>query len=206
MWTTWLPERTGSTSSMPTPAVVPNPCSPGRTAGEPPYTNYRTPSVAVATFQVKQAATEKPVADGCTACHWSSAGTGFVLDNPRHNKLFNDNAVDQCGGCHDYHSGQNSADSTPTATESSVSGGHPLSKRVHAVHYGSNLNYPTITVAHEETAAFGRNWNITYPMNILNCESCHSGLGPAAPGRPTPTAWPARGATTPMRQPLTWIS
>ena len=51
---------------------------------------------------------------------------------------------------------------------------HPLSKRVHAVHNGSNLNYPTITVAHEETAAFGRNWQITYPMNIRNCESCHS--------------------------------
>jgi len=48
---------------------------------------------------------------------------------------------------------------------------------VHAVHYGSKLNYPTITVAHEETAAFGRNWNITYPMNILNCQSCHSDAG-----------------------------
>ena len=81
-----------------------------RNPPEPPYTDYRTPSVAVATFQVKQAAVEKPIADGCTACHWSSAGIGFVLDNPRHNKLFNDNAVDQCGGCHDYTSGQNPAD------------------------------------------------------------------------------------------------
>ena len=52
--------------------------------------------------------------------------------------------------------------------------GHPISKRVHAVHNGSDLNYPTITVAHEETAAFGRNWRITYPMDIRNCESCHS--------------------------------
>ncbi len=46
--------------------------------------------------------------------------------------------------------------------------------RVHAVHYGVNLNYPTITVGHEETAAFGRNWRITYPMDVRNCESCHS--------------------------------
>jgi predicted CXXCH cytochrome family protein len=44
---------------------------------------------------------------------------------------------------------------------------------VHAVHNGVNLTYPTITVAHEETEAFGRNWRITYPMDIRNCESCH---------------------------------
>ncbi len=46
--------------------------------------SYRTPSIAVATFQVKQAAVEKPMADGCTSCHWSTstvgAGAGFVLD------------------------------------------------------------------------------------------------------------------------------
>jgi hypothetical protein len=142
---------------------------------EPPFVNYRAPSVKVATFQVKQEAVEKPVADGCTACHWSSAGTGFVLDPPRHNKLFNEQAVDQCGGCHEYHSGQNPATIYPNqlAIAGTFSGGHPLSKRVHAVHNGSALNYPTITVAHEETAAFGRNWRITYPMNIRNCESCH---------------------------------
>jgi hypothetical protein len=136
---------------------------------EPPLVNYRTPSVAVATFQVKTATVEKPIADGCTACHWSDAGTGFVLDNPRHNKLFNAQAVDQCGGCHDYLSAQNPA----TTTAASFGGGHPISKRVHAVHYGSDLTYPTITVAHEETSAFGRNWRITYPMEIRNCESCH---------------------------------
>ena len=56
-----------------------------------------------------------------------------------------------------------------------LGGGKPISKRVHAVHNGSALNYPTITVAHEETAAFGRNWKITYPMDVRNCESCHSG-------------------------------
>ena len=72
--------------------------------------SYRTPSIAVATFQVKQAAVEKPIADGCTSCHWSTstvgAGVGFVLDPIRHNKPFNAQAVDQCGGCHNYKSGE----------------------------------------------------------------------------------------------------
>ncbi len=135
---------------------------------EPPMVDYRTPSVAITTFQVKTATEEKPVADGCTACHWSAAGVGYVLDNPRHNKIFDAKAVDRCGGCHDYLSAQK----PDAATQLSYNGS--LSKRVHAVHYGSALNYPTITVGHEETSAFGRNWRITYPMNIRNCESCHS--------------------------------
>jgi hypothetical protein len=69
-------------------------------------TNYRTPSVSVATFQVKTATVEKPVAGNCTACHWSSGGVGFVLDPVRHNKIFDEKAVDRCGGCHDYTSGE----------------------------------------------------------------------------------------------------
>jgi predicted CXXCH cytochrome family protein len=126
------------------------------------------PSVAVATFQVKQAAVEKPIADGCTACHWSDAGKGFVLDLPRHNKVFDAQAVDQCGGCHVYKSGMD-----PARTVSDF-GTKPLSRRVHAVHDGANLTYPTLTVGHEETAHFGRNWRISYPMDVRNCESCHS--------------------------------
>ena len=146
-----------------------NPSFVAHGVNEPPFTDYRTPSVAVATFQVKTAATEKPIADNCTVCHWSDGGVGFVLDYPRHNKPFKVQALDQCGGCHDYLSAQNPL----TTTAASFGGGHPISKRVHAVHNGSALNYPTITVAHEETAAFGRNWNITYPMDTRNCESCH---------------------------------
>ena len=134
---------------------------------EPPFVDYVTPSVALTTFQVKTTAAEKPVAGNCTACHWSSAGIGLVFDLPRHNKIFDEKAVDRCGGCHDYLSTQK-PDST---TQLSYAGA--LSNRVHAVHNGSNLNYPTITVGHEETAAFGRNWRITYPMNVRNCESCH---------------------------------
>jgi hypothetical protein len=155
----------------------PNIASGGINPPEPPYVDYRTPSVAITTFNVKTDklsssqkgadGTEKPVAGNCNACHWSSAGTGFVLDNPRHNKIFDEKTTDRCGGCHDYLSGQKS----DTSTQLSYNGS--LSKRVHAVHNGSALNYPTITVGHEETSAFGRNWRITYPMNIRNCESCH---------------------------------
>ena len=148
----------------------PNIASGGINPPEPPYVDYRAPSVAVATFQVKQAETEKQVADNCAACHWSDAGVGFVLDAPRHNKLFDTQAVDRCSGCHDY---APSTSMVSTAT-SQVSFEGALSKRVHAVHNGSALNYPTITVGHEETSAFGRNWRITYPMDIRNCESCHS--------------------------------
>jgi hypothetical protein len=59
---------------------------------------------------------------------------------------------------------------------------------VHAVHNGSRLNYPTITVAHEETADFGRNWRITFPMDIRNCEACHPGPYEAKNGTPAKTS------------------
>ena len=135
--------------------------------------SYRTPSVAVATFQVKQAAVEKPIADGCTACHWSTnevgQGVGYVLDYPRHNKPFDAQAVDQCGGCHNYKSGETLAARTWTTG----GGTKPISKRVHAVHDGAALNYPVLTVDHEESVP-GRGWRITYPMDVRNCESCHS--------------------------------
>ena len=103
---------------------------------EPPYVDYRTPSVAVATFQVKTATVEKPVAGNCTACHWSSAGVGFVLDFPRHNKIFDEKAVDRCGGCHDYSSGQK-----PDAT-TQLSYAGSLSNRVHSVHNGVKPQLP----------------------------------------------------------------
>ena len=134
--------------------------------------SYRTPSIAVATFQVKQEAVEKPIADGCTRCHWSSdevgQGVGFTLDFPRHNKPFNAQALDQCGGCHNYKSGETVAARTWTTG----GGTKPIGKRVHAVHRGANLVYPVITVDHEDTT-MGRAWQITYPQDIRNCESCH---------------------------------
>jgi predicted CXXCH cytochrome family protein len=131
--------------------------------------NYRTPSVAVATFQVKQEAEEKPIAANCNTCHWSSeSNTGYVLDYPRHNKVFDAQAMDQCGGCHDYAS----AESTLAMTWTTGGSTKPISRRVHSIHNGAALNYPVITVDHEESVP-GRNWNIVYPMDVRNCESCH---------------------------------
>ncbi len=149
--------------------------------------NYRTPSIAVATFQVKQAAEEKQVAGNCTSCHWSSnevgQGVGFTLDPVRHNKPFNAQALDQCGGCHDYASGETVAARTWTLG----SGTKPISKRIHAVHDGANLQFPVLTVDHEDTTSYGRSWAITYPMDVRNCESCHtaatSGTWKTIPGR-----------------------
>ncbi len=131
--------------------------------------SYKTPSVKVATFQVKQAAVEKPMADNCTSCHWSKAGVGYVLDPIRHNKVFDEQAVDQCAGCHNYMSRETVAARTWTTG----GGTKPISKRTHAVHMGANLHYPVLTVDHEESV-IGRNWQINYPMDIRNCESCHT--------------------------------
>lgn len=131
--------------------------------------SYVTPSVKVATFQVKQAAVEKAMADNCTSCHWSSAGVGYVLDPIRHNKVFNEQAVDQCAGCHNYMSRETVAARTWTTG----GGTKPISKRTHAVHRGANLKYPVLTVDHEESV-IGRDWQITYPQDIRNCETCHT--------------------------------
>lgn len=125
--------------------------------------DYKTPSVAKTTFQVKQAAEELAVANNCDSCHQGPDGTGFVLDNYRHNKLFDDAAVDQCAACHDYQNGRATGEWW---------GGKPISRRVHAVHYGSELNYPSLTVDYNDPVK-GRNWEIHFPQDILNCETCH---------------------------------
>jgi hypothetical protein len=134
--------------------------------------NYKTPSIAVKNFQVKTATVETPVAGNCTSCHWSTdavgQGQGYVLDPVRHNKPFNAQAIDQCGGCHGYKSGETQAARTWTTG----GGTKPISKRVHAVHNGANLNYPVLTVDHEESVV-GRDWSIVYPQSVRNCETCH---------------------------------
>jgi OmcA/MtrC family decaheme c-type cytochrome len=125
-------------------------------------TNYRTPSVAKVGFQVGQAGEEMAVANNCDSCHQGPDGKGFILDFARHYKIFDETAIDQCGACHDYQNGRDSG---------AWWGGHPISKRVHAVHYGSELTYPNLTVAYDTHD--GRNWDITFPQDILNCETCH---------------------------------
>ncbi|MEJ2218926.1 MAG: cytochrome C, partial [Gemmatimonadota bacterium] len=131
----------------------------GRVSGS----DYKTPSVAKTTFQVRQAAEELPVARACDSCHQGPDGRGFVLDYARHHKIFDDLAVDQCGACHDYQNGN------PTGP---WYGGNPISRRVHAVHFGSSLHFPVETVGHADTIP-GRDWDITLPQDPRNCEACH---------------------------------
>jgi OmcA/MtrC family decaheme c-type cytochrome len=127
--------------------------------------NYQTPSVAKKTFQVGTATEELAVAGNCALCHQGPNGRGVVVDYTRHYKILDNTAVDQCGACHDYQ---------PRKGTVEWSGGHPISKRVHAVHFGSKLNYPLNTVAYANgDPVKGRNWNITFPQDIRNCETCH---------------------------------
>ncbi len=132
----------------------------GRISG----TDYKTPSVAKVTFQVGTATEELAPANNCGSCHQGPDGTGFVLDFARHNKIFDNTAVDQCGGCHDYQSGHATGD---------WYGANPISRRVHAVHYGSSLNYPNTTVNYNADPLTGRSWDITFPQDVRFCEACH---------------------------------
>lgn len=133
--------------------------------GRKSATDYKIPSVAKITFQVGTATEELPPTRNCQSCHQGSDGRGLVLDPSRHNKILSDLAVDQCGACHDYQ----------TQTSSGQwSGGHPIAKRVHAVHNGAHLNYPIATVAYSNGDPVpGRNWDIEFPQDIRNCEACH---------------------------------
>jgi predicted CXXCH cytochrome family protein len=128
--------------------------------------NYKTPTVAKVAFQVKTGTEEQQVAGSCNLCHENKEGKGQVFDPSRHRKIFDATAVDQCGACHDYQPGG-------SVTGSGWSGATPISKRVHAVHYGAQLNYPVITVDHADEPA-NRFWDIEFPQDIRNCETCHS--------------------------------
>ena len=135
--------------------------------------NYRTPTVAKLTFQVGTDTEELKPAGNCDRCHQSSEGIGFVLDYPRHNKIFDDTALDQCGSCHDYQP-QYVPGQSSFPTNGTWSGARPISRRVHAVHYGSSLNYPLRTVDYSGGDPIaGRNWDITFPQDVRNCETCH---------------------------------
>lgn len=136
--------------------------------GRKSATDYKTPSVAKRTFQVKQAAEEKPVAGNCDQCHQTSDGRGFILDYSRHYKVFDQTATDQCTACHDYQ--------PQNATGLAWSGAKPISRRVHGVHFGSSLNFPLQTVDYiNGDPVVGRNWNITFPMDVRYCDaSCHT--------------------------------
>lgn len=134
--------------------------------------NYKTPSVKKALFQVKQATEEKAIANNCDSCHQGPQGTGYVLDFYRHNKIFDHTAVDQCGQCHDYQSRTDTADA---GSSDGWNGSRPIGRRVHAIHHGAKLNFPLLTVNYgNDDPVKGRNWEINFPRDILSCEVCHS--------------------------------
>jgi OmcA/MtrC family decaheme c-type cytochrome len=134
--------------------------------GRTDATNYVTPTVARVVFQVGTATEERPPAGNCDSCHEGPDGRGFMLDPSRHNKIFNDSAIDQCGACHD--------NQPQSVTGANFTGAQPISRRVHAIHYGSSLNYPLSTVAYSNGDPIpGRNWQITFPQDVRNCETCH---------------------------------
>ena len=140
--------------------------------GRASTSDYKTPSVKKAYFQVGQAAEEPAIANNCDSCHQGPSGKGFVLDFYRHNKIFDHTAVDQCGQCHDYQSGSSAGD--PNSSDG-WNGSRPIGRRVHAIHYGSSLNYPLLTVNYSNNdPVTGRNWDITFPRDIRECETCHT--------------------------------
>jgi hypothetical protein len=157
--------------------------------GRQSATDYWTPTVAFATIQVGVATEEAPIARNCQSCHQSNTaglGTGMVVDVSRHNKYLRDLATDQCNGCHDYM--PQYADSATDPGSIGFSGTRPTSRRVHAIHYGSSLNYPLATVDYRNGDPVpGRNWDITLPQDVRECETCHtattSGTWATRPGR-----------------------
>ena len=146
-------------------------------------TDYKSPSVHWTTFQVGTATKEKLVANNCNSCHQNDKGKGYILDFARHYKLFGDDAIDQCGACHDYQ---------PRDATGKWAGGHPITKRVHAIHYGAELSYPNETVAYNDPVK-GRYWDITLPMDVRNCEACHTAAGSSGSWKTKASRLPCSG-------------
>ncbi len=149
-------------------------------------TNYRTPTVAKTTFQVKQLAEELAPAANCDTCHQSpETNKGFVFDFFRHNKIVDKTAVDQCGACHDN---QNSN------VVGSWGGAAAISRRVHAVHAGATLDFPLLTVGYPNGDPVpGRNWDITFPEDLRNCQVCHANGTTSGSWKTKPARLPCGG-------------
>ncbi len=160
-------------------------------AGRISGSNYKTPSVAKTLFQVGTPDEEKAPAGNCDTCHQGPDGSGFILDFARHYKIFDNTAIDQCAACHDYQSQRATADA---GSSDGWAGARPISKRVHAIHVGSSLNYPLLTVNYGPGDPIsGRNWDITFPRDILECETCHTKTGNSATWKEKAARLPCSG-------------
>ena len=148
--------------------------------------NFRTPSVAKKVFQVKQAAEEKAIANNCDTCHQSpETKKGLIFDFYRHHKILDGTAVDQCGACHD--------NQTSSAT-GSWGGAGQIMRRVHGVHAGATLNFPLLTVGYANGDPMpGRNWDITFPEDLRNCEVCHTKATTSGTWKTKPARLPCGG-------------
>lgn len=119
-------------------------------------------SWALETFQVGTALEEPRVATGCVDCH---------EDNRQHAGYF---AVpfdaDICGSCHDYLAQQTAAGPTWKGPGSNNMGfgAAPLSRRVHGVHFGADLEKPAeVHDGHDYS-------HVEFPQDVLNCTKCHA--------------------------------
>ncbi|MBI2893733.1 MAG: OmcA/MtrC family decaheme c-type cytochrome [Deltaproteobacteria bacterium] len=143
--------------------------------------SFRATSSARATFQVGAADEEPFVARNCDTCHRGPNGVGLDMHT---NKQLDDFGAETCGACHDYQpqyatsldpaTGRVRWGSSGPGSLGSIgwTGAKPISRRVHAVHFGSSLSYPNATVDHSDEPV-GRNWDITLPQDVRNCETCH---------------------------------
>lgn len=140
------------------------------------FPDWWTKSTTTAEIRVKAPtsgalqASDKRIAAGCNTCHQNPIdGRGLTLHSG-YGAILNDDATDRCTACHDYLN-----NSVTVSAEPYWSSGHPISKRVHGIHNGSNLSYPLETVGYSGGDHIkGRNWDIAFPMDIRNCESCHT--------------------------------
>ena len=108
-----------------------------------------------------------------------------MFDFYRHYKILDGTAVDQCGACHDYQNGN---------VTGAWGGAAAITKRVHAVHAGATLNFPLLTVGYiNGDPVPGRNWDITFPEDLRNCQVCHPGGTSSGSWKTKPARLPCAG-------------
>ncbi|MBI3929284.1 MAG: OmcA/MtrC family decaheme c-type cytochrome [Armatimonadetes bacterium] len=132
-------------------------------------TSTSTRSVALVHFQVGTATEQAKIATNCTTCHEDFKMHGAYPINP-----------DYCGNCHDYYAQQvatwpgggpdpGSTGWKGTGTNNKGFGASPIARRVHGVHKGSELVYPSQVHNSYDYQ------HVTFPQDVRNCATtCHT--------------------------------